>query len=88
MPHSLCPILNPQSQMIVYISLILALIAIFLRFYFRQEEIVVVLTTTIAVVSLFISFLLSPLVLKIVILVTSLWGLRYYCRRHSCQSVE
>jgi hypothetical protein len=76
----------------MYTSLLLAfsvaLIAIFLRFYFRHEEIVVVLTSTIAVVSLFISFVLSPLVLKIVILVTSMWGLRYYCRRRSCQDVE
>ncbi|BAY22491.1 hypothetical protein NIES2100_22540 [Calothrix sp. NIES-2100] len=76
----------------MYTSLLLAfsvaLIAIFLRFYFREEEIVVVLTSTIAVVSLFISFVFSPLVLKIVILVTSMWGLRYYCRRRSCQDVE
>ncbi|MBD2210532.1 hypothetical protein H6G27_11665 [Nostoc linckia FACHB-104] len=76
----------------MYTSLLLAfsvaLIAIFVRFYFRNEEIVVVLSSTIAVISLFISFVLSPLVLKILVLLTSLWGLRYYCRRRSCQDVD
>ncbi len=75
----------------MYTSLLLAfsvaLIAIFVRFYFRNEEIVVVLSSTIAVISLFISFVLSPLVLKILVLLTSLWGLRYYCRQRSCQDV-
>ncbi|MBD2198453.1 MULTISPECIES: hypothetical protein [Calothrix] len=66
----------------------IALVAMFLRFYFHREEIVVVLTSTIAVVSLFISFVFSPIVFKIVILVTSLWGLRYYCRRRSCDDIE
>ncbi|MBD2206039.1 hypothetical protein H6G33_27670 [Calothrix sp. FACHB-1219] len=70
------------------LAFMVALIAMFLRFNFRHEEIVVILTSTIAVISLFISFVFSPMVLKIVILVTSLWGLRYYCRRRSCDDIE
>lgn len=68
------------------IPLAIALIAGYVA-YQGQEEIVTLFSTILAIISLVVTFVLAPWVVQILVLVSGLAGLRYFCYRHSCQSL-
>jgi len=68
------------------IPFIIALVAAFIA-YQSQEEIVKAFSIIIMAVSLLVSFAWAPWLVQILILISSLGGMRYLCNRHSCQDV-
>ncbi|WP_416668659.1 hypothetical protein [Egbenema bharatensis] len=66
------------------IPLAIALVAIYIQ-YQTQEEIVAIFSIVIAIVCFFLSLVLAPWMVQILILVAGLGGMRYFCRSHSCQ---
>lgn len=65
-----------------------ALLSAFIA-YRSQEEIVKAFSVIVMSISLLVSFAWAPWLAQILILSTSLGGMRYFCDRHSCQdSIE
>ena len=52
--------------------------------YQSQEEIVKAFFVIVMAISLLLSFAWTPWLVQILILLTSLGGMRYFCDRHSC----
>lgn len=63
------------------IALVTAYIA-----YQTQEEIIKAFSAIVMAISLLISFAWAPWWVQILILLTSLGGLRYFCVRYSCHN--
>jgi lipopolysaccharide/colanic/teichoic acid biosynthesis glycosyltransferase len=63
----------------------IALVAAWIA-YQSQEEIVKAFFVIVMAISLLVSFAWTPWLVKILILSTSLGGMRYFCDRHSCQN--
>lgn len=61
----------------------IALVAAFIGYHSR-EEIVKAFAIVIMAVSLLVSFAWTPWFVQILILLTSLGGMRYFCYRHAC----
>ena len=62
----------------------IALLSAFVA-YQSQEEIVKAFFVIVMAISLLLSFAWTPWLVQILILSTSLGGMRYFCDRHSCR---
>ncbi len=66
-----------------FIPFAIALVAAWIA-YQSQEEIVKIFSMIVMAISLLLSFAWAPWLVQILILSTSLGGMRYFCDRHSC----
>jgi hypothetical protein len=62
----------------------IALVAAYIG-YQSREEIIKVFSMIVMAISLLVSFAWAPWFVQILVLVTSLGGMRYFCDRHSCR---
>lgn len=67
------------------IPLAIALIAAYIQ-YQSREEMVTIFSAIVGVIGLLVSIVLAPWVIQLVLLVTGLAGMRYFCYRHSCNN--
>ncbi len=69
------------------IPLTITLVAICVQ-YQTQEEIIAIFSTIVAIVCFCLSLFLAPWGVQILILLTGLAGMRYFCRSYSCQESD
>ncbi|MDX2100118.1 MAG: hypothetical protein SFW36_20270 [Leptolyngbyaceae cyanobacterium bins.59] len=73
--------------LLFFISFAITLVAAWIA-YESQEEIVKTFSVIIMAVSLLVSVAWAPWLAQVLILVTSLGAMRYFCDRHACHETK
>lgn len=66
--------------MLPYISITLVIAFIATYFSFNPREEIAILGTIIALISIFISCTLAPLVIQLLVVIVAWWGIKSICR--------